>query len=109
MHSKHDTHDDGKDDHLRTGLDIKGDVRQPTPLYRVGMVVFIARYSSRGVGIGFCFHFGRIARQTRECCRPEGQRRLIGDQADDVQSDANVPFVCRMDAEPAEPDCICDY
>lgn len=108
VEGEHDADDDGQDDDLADGLDVEGHVGELAAFHRVGDVVLVARDLPREISLGCGLHLGRVARQPRERRRPEGQRRLVGDQAEDVQGDGRGPLVGRVDAQPCEADGVGD-
>jgi hypothetical protein len=54
-------------------------------------------------------HFHGIPSKGRECSRPKCQRSLVGDQSDDIETDAYMPLVFGMDTQPGEADRVRDY
>lgn len=107
--AKHDPHDDSQDEYLCDRLDVERDVGQPTALETVGVIIFFARDMSGNILFGFGIHLRSIARQPRERRHPESQSRLVGDQPDNVEPYPDVPFIGRMNAQPAKSNPISNY
>lgn len=103
-----DADDDGQDDHLADALHVEADVAQLAALERVGVRVLGCGAAPRGQVVGALAQRARVARQPRERGRPEGQRRLVRDEADDVEAQPGEPAVRRVHAHPAEADAVGD-